>query len=89
MRSICIVCSISQSTVTAQEGSKAAVCSALRSHHVHVLNITTCIWCGHKAVTHHQPEVITDIPEFKQGLALYPLMRPLIPVSSKPSKSKL
>ncbi|XP_045108140.1 insulin-degrading enzyme-like isoform X1 [Portunus trituberculatus] len=36
-----------------------------------------------------EPEVITDIPEFKQGLALYPLMRPLIPVSSKPSKSKL
>ncbi|XP_050730176.1 insulin-degrading enzyme-like isoform X1 [Eriocheir sinensis] len=38
-----------------------------------------------------EPEVITDIPEFKQGLALYPLMRPLIPVSTTttPSKSKL
>ncbi|KAG0725996.1 hypothetical protein GWK47_037479 [Chionoecetes opilio] len=35
-----------------------------------------------------ESDTITDIPEFKQGLALFPLMRPFIPVS-KPSKSKL
>lgn len=35
-----------------------------------------------------ETELITDIAEFKQGLALYPLMRPFIPIS-KTSKSKL
>lgn len=33
-------------------------------------------------------ELIADIPEFKQGLALYPLMKPFVPIS-KTSKAKL
>ncbi|KAG7155866.1 Insulin-degrading enzyme-like [Homarus americanus] len=35
-----------------------------------------------------ETDLIMDIPEFKQGLALYPLMRPFMPIS-KTSKSKL
>nr|XP_045607622.1 insulin-degrading enzyme-like [Procambarus clarkii] len=35
-----------------------------------------------------ETELIMDIPEFKQGLALYPLMKPYLPLS-KTSKSKL
>ena len=37
------------------ENSKATVCSARRSHHVHVLNLTTSTRCARTASTHHHP----------------------------------
>ncbi|KAK3874449.1 hypothetical protein Pcinc_020613 [Petrolisthes cinctipes] len=36
-----------------------------------------------------EPDIIENIPEFKQGLPLYPLMRPIQPISKASSKSKL
>ena len=54
MRSSCVVCSSSLSTVAAQQGS-SMLCSAWRSHYVHVLNLTTSTACAHTAGTHHHP----------------------------------
>jgi len=42
-----------------------------------------------KPPTLKDPEVITDVPAYKQSLPLCPLMRPYINISKKSSKSKL